>query len=263
VAALSKNDLDPFRVIVGVLVNRADSDLFVGVSTATGLRFDLRMSDEQAATHKTRIRALLPRILNAYDAMDDQARLTAARVALANFAPSYWETKDRAIAALSAAGWQLRGEDLVVSSPDVREMFFPKGSPWDAHVVLRDVLGEAKATLTVVDAYADGTLFQMLASRPLAGLTIRILCTKYATSVAAEARTFMAQHAGVAVKVREAKDFHDRFIIIDEEACVHVGASIKDAGKTAFMVSRVQDPDNLAAILATLGGSWRTAKQLL
>ncbi len=262
-AGSSKNDLDPFRVIVGVLVNRGDSDLMVGVSTATGLRFDLTLSDEQAATHKTRVRALLPRICAAYDALDDQARLAAARVALANFAPAYWETKERVVAALAAAGWVMQGDELVVGSQDVREMFFPSGSPWDAHVVLRGVFAEAKESLTIVDAYDDGTVFQMLAARPLTGLTVRILCARYAPAVAAAARAFMGQHAGVTVEVRQAKDFHDRFIIIDEQACVHVGASIKDAGKTAFMVSRVEDPANVHAILEALRSSWAGATQLV
>jgi hypothetical protein len=261
--ALPKSDLDPFRVIVGILANRGESDLLVSVTSAAGLRVDLQMSGEQAATHKTRIRALLPRIFGAYDMLDDQAKLTAAAVALRNFGTSYRETRNRTVAALSAIGWEVRGDDLVVGSADLREMFFPKGSPWDAHVALRGVFAEANTTLAIVDAYADGTIFQMVSARPLAGLTIKILCSAYAPAVVAEAKTFMGQHGGVAVEVRRATDFHDRFVVIDQQSCVHVGASIKDAGKTAFMVSRVEDPDNLAAILASLNTSWDAATKLL
>ena len=81
--------------------------------------------------------------------------------------------------------------------------------------------------------------------------------------MAAEAKTFMAQHSGVKVEVRQGKDFHDRFIIIDDRSCVHVGASIKDAGKTAFMVSRVEDEENRLAILTAIRTSWRSATQLI
>lgn len=95
----------------------------------------------------------------------------------------------------------LQGNDLVVGSADLREMFFPKGSPWDAHVALRTVFDEAKSTLAIVDAYADGTIFQMLARRSLAGLAVRILCSKYASSLGAEAKAFMAQHPGVTIEV--------------------------------------------------------------
>jgi hypothetical protein len=143
-------------------------------------------------------------------------------------------------------------------------MFFPKGSQWDGHVVLRGILGEANVVLTIVDPYTDGTVFQMLSLRPLAGLTVRLLCGRSAPAVAAEARRFMAQHHGVSVEVRQqGRDFHDRFILIDDRSCVHVGASIKDAGNTAFMVSRVEDPDNLNAILAAVSAAWTAATNVL
>ena len=105
--------------------------------------------------------------------------------------------------------------------------------------------------------------FSCSLARPLDGLNVRILCSKYASSVVTEAKAFMAQHSGVTVEVRVAKDFHDRFVVIDSSSCVHVGASIKDAGKTACMVSRVEDPANSAAIIAALETSWNAAAVLL
>ena len=222
------------------------------------------MSERDAGTHKTRIRALLPRILAAYDQLGDAARLAVANVALRNFGPSYPDTRDRAINALALAGWKVQGQELVIGSPELREMFFPKGSQWDGHVVLRSVFNEAQHNLTIVDPYTDGTVFQMLAARPLEELRVRILCgVSGPAAVAAEAQRFMAQHPGVTVEVRQGKDFHDRFVVIDDRSCVHVGASIKDAGKTAFMVNRVEDERNLQAIIGALDAAWKAAKHLL
>jgi hypothetical protein len=113
-------------------------------------------------------------------------------------------------------------------------MFFPKGSPWDGFVVIRDVFAEATATITVIDAYCDGTVFKMLAQRPLDKLHIRILCSKGADAVSAEAKAFTAQHPGATAEVRKTKDCHDRFILLDGKTCIHIGASIRDAGKTAW-----------------------------
>jgi hypothetical protein len=259
----AKNNLDPFRVIVGVLATRGDSDLLVSVVSATGLRVDLRLSEREDANHRTRIRALLPRIFAVYDELDDPARLAAANVALGNFSPAYPDTKARAVEALARAGWEVRGDALVVGSPDLREMFFPKGSPWDAHVALREIFKEAQTTLTIVDSYPNSIVFQMLLTRPLPGLTVRILCGAKGPAVAAEAKSFMSQNPGVTVEVRQGKDFHDRFIVIDEQSCVHVGASIKDAGKTAFMVSRVEDQEIRKAILTAIRTSWESALPLL
>ncbi|MDP1990065.1 MAG: hypothetical protein Q8K00_03505 [Syntrophales bacterium] len=237
--------------------------MLVGVVNATGIRVDLTMSEQQQYSHKTRIRTLLPRIFAAYDELSSEAQLAAANVAFRNFGPSYPDTRARAIEALALAGWRVEGDRLEVTSPELREMFFPKGSPWDAHVVLRGVFSEAKSTLTIIDSYTDGVVFQMLASRPLNGLTVRILCGTSGPAVAAEAKAFLRQYSGVTVEVRQAKDFHDRFIIVDERTCVHVGTSIKDAGKTGFMVSRVEDSDNVTAILSALATAWSSASVLL
>lgn len=257
-----RSRLDPFRVIIGVLATRGDSDLLVGVVNATGIRVDLTMSGQQDYSNKTRIRTLLPRIFAAYDELTSEVQLAAANVSFRNFGSSYHETKARAVEALALAGWRVEGDRLEVTSPELREMFFPKGSPWDAHVVLRGVFSEARSTLTIVDPYTNGVVFQMLVSRPLLGLTVRILCGVSGPAVAAEAETFVRQHNGVTVEVRQAKDFHDRFIIIDERTCIHVGASIKDAGKTGFMVSRVEDSGNATAILSALAAAWSSARVL-
>jgi hypothetical protein len=36
-------------------------------------------------------------------------------------------------------------------------------------------------------------------------------------------------------------DFHDRFIIIDEKEVYHIGASLKDAGKKSFGVTKIEE----------------------
>lgn len=38
-------------------------------------------------------------------------------------------------------------------------------------------------------------------------------------------------------------DFHDRFLIIDKVEVYHIGASIKDAGKKSFGITKIEDED--------------------
>ena len=61
------------------------------------------------------------------------------------------------------------------------------------------------------------------------------------------------------IEVRRAKDFHDRFVVLDGARCVHIGASINGAGKTAFMISAVEDPANRGALLQQIESSWSAA----
>jgi hypothetical protein len=245
--------LDPFRALIGVLERRCNSDALRAAANSAGLVFDSSISDREAHSHTTRIRALVPRILQAYDSLDEQDQLSAARAVLVS-------THDAKIAAtLEKLGWSVQDGELVVQAVDVREVFFPKGSQWDAHVVLRGLFAEATRELTVVDAYADTTIFQMLSGWSVAGLKVRVLCSKSAPAIAAEAVSFMAQYPAVVIETRQSSDFHDRFLVIDGKACVHVGSSLKDAGRTACMISRVEDDVPRKALLKALEEAWAGA----
>ncbi len=245
--------LDPFRALIGVLEKRGNSDTIRAAANSAGLIFDSSLSEKDTFPHTTQIRALVPRILKAYDALGEQDQLSVARTILVS-------THDAEIdAILEKLGWSVQNGDLVVKTPDVREVFFPKGSPWDAHVILQGLFAEANRELAIIDAYADTTIFQILSRRPVAGLVVSILCSKYAAALSAEAPRFAAQYIGVAIEIRQSRDFHDRFIIIDANTCVHVGASIKDAGKTACMISRVEDDVTRSALLNALATAWAGA----
>ncbi len=45
---------------------------------------------------------------------------------------------------------------------------------------------------------------------------------------------------------------HDRFMILDERTCYHIGASIKDAGNKSFAISKIEDKENISDILERL-----------
>lgn len=245
--------LDPFHTIIGVLEKRGNSDVIRAAANVAGLIFDSSLSEKDTYSHTTRIRALVPRILKAYDALDEQDQLSVARTVLVS-------ANDEEIAVtLEKLGWSIQNGDLAVKTPEVREVFFPKGSPWDAHVVLQGLFAEATRELTIVDAYADTTIFQMLSRRPMTGLIVHILCSKYASALSAEAKRFGAQYGGVTIEIRQSRDFHDRFVVIDGNTCVHIGASIKDAGRTACMISRIEDDVTRSALLNALATAWTEA----
>jgi hypothetical protein len=44
-----------------------------------------------------------------------------------------------------------------------------------------------------------------------------------------------------ALRIVENHDFHDRFIIVDDKDVYAVGASLKDAGRNCFEVSKNED----------------------
>ena len=54
------------------------------------------------------------------------------------------------------------------------------------------------------------------------------------------------------LKLRKMKMIHDRFIILDKKEGYLIGASLKDAGKKCFGVTKLQDSDTIKGILERL-----------
>ena len=71
-----------------------------------------------------------------------------------------------------------------------------------------------------------------------------------------EATKFRAQYPGIKLEVRRTREFHDRFLVLDESKCYHLGASIKNAGNPVFMITVLEDADNVRALMAQQAQSW-------
>ncbi len=245
---------------MGLLRAHKDADKLLVAAEAAGLHFAADPGEEQGGTHKTRIRVLAPRILAAYDDLSGDERLVAGQAALRALRDDGFDM-EAVSQSFNAAGWELRDTGFVVRSPETRELFFPKGSQWDAFVVLRDLMARAGERIIVVDPYCDDTVFEMLA-QPRDGLTLEILCSRTSAGpLVGAARRFREQYPGVTVRVRATRDFHDRFVVLDDDTCIHVGASINHAGRTAFMVSVVEDHANRDALLQQIRASWQNATE--
>lgn len=140
-----------------------------------------------------------------------------------------------------------------------REVFFVKGSDHDAYVHIRSILQTARNNLFVIDPYMDGSIYQILGTLTATPMNVRILTSKHPPDFALETKKFVKQHYGFAVELRATRDFHDRFIFLDQSKCYLLGASIKDAGNKAFTVVPLQEPSILQFILNHASQVWATA----
>ena len=95
----------------------------------------------------------------------------------------------------------------------------------------------------------DSSIFKVLATIPSIGLRIQVLSFNLPNDFMLEAKKFLGQYSHFSIEVRKTKEFHDRFIIVDGKQCHHIGASIKDAGSRVFMISQLEDPANVAALI--------------
>ncbi len=136
-----------------------------------------------------------------------------------------------------------------------RQGVFFAGQTFDALSVATQIFATAKTRLLLIDGYVGTDTLNLL---PTTGIQIDIL-TKPPLSpqVRTLCQAFKAQHGALAVKTSSA--FHDRFVVIDNAAVYHFGASIKDLGKKTFMFSLIEEPDILTALHAKLSTEWSNA----
>jgi len=264
------SEFDPFRVVLGFASEAGNADLFVTTFNGVGLTYDVGLSGKDDFSHNLRIRALSPRVLSSYDGLSPEAKLAAANAATGKFlsrihqlqkVPDYKGLPERMLNALKNIGWGFQDDRLVALDPEVREMFFPKGSQWDAFVAIRDVVNKAQSNLMLVDPFCDSAFFGILHSSTARPKAVQLLCRKNPAALKAEAQAFGAQHQ-MGIELRTSSDFHDRFLVVDRAACVHLGASINHAGSRAFMISTVEDARNRDALIKALDEAWKAGAQI-
>ena len=72
------SEFDPFRVVVSFASEADSADLFIESFTGIGLTFDVNLVSADSCSRGKRIRALRPRVLEAYGGLSTEAKLAAA-----------------------------------------------------------------------------------------------------------------------------------------------------------------------------------------
>jgi hypothetical protein len=113
---------------------------------------------------------------------------------------------------------------------------FFEGQVFDAWMFVSDLVKSAEKSIILIDNYIDDTVLKLLSKRQ-PGVSITLYTRKITPDLALEAEKFNNQYKGIEIRVLTT--FHDRFLIIDETALYHIGASLKDLGKKWFAFSRI------------------------
>lgn len=261
---------DPWGPISATLFSTSNSDLvqttieFGGIPVAWPV-----LDDRTGYSHGTRIRAFRPLIQEAYAKLPDQEKgrftQTVAKRLLESRAVRD-ELRAQMLDSLNAIGWTIT-DDGVLTTQDalVSEQFFPAGTVFDAYVAIRSILQQARRRILIVDAYIGSTIFVTLGAASRTPPAVDVLTTEKAIKpdFELEAKAFRQQFPGLQLEVRTTPEFHDRFIVIDGSEYYHVGASIKDAGKRAFLISRLRDQPIVDLVRQYVESVWKAATKRL
>lgn len=117
-----------------------------------------------------------------------------------------------------------------------KQGIFYDGQVYDAYIFISDLIKTANKNIVLIDNYIDDTVLTLLSKRNTK--TNVIIYTK---NISKQLELDLKKHNTQydQIKIKEFKNAHDRFLIIDETEIYHIGASLKDLGKKWFAFSKL------------------------
>ena len=117
-----------------------------------------------------------------------------------------------------------------------KQGIFYDGEIFDAYVFINDLLKFAKEEIVLIDNYIDESVFILFSK--YSNIKVKIYTKTITKQLNLDFQKYQLQYNNI--ELREFRNSHDRFLIIDKKEIYHLGASIKDLGKKWFAFSKFE-----------------------
>ncbi len=122
------------------------------------------------------------------------------------------------------------------SLPPMQGVFYD-GQVFDAKVFAAKHILSAKKSILLIDSWVDVVTLELLAKKAK-GVAVEIVASRRGNKISpSDMAMFNRQYGGLSV--RTSKNFHDRFLIIDDKVLYLIGASLKDLGWKCFAFTKL------------------------
>ena len=128
--------------------------------------------------------------------------------------------------------------DYIADHEESSQKIFFSGQIFDAFNLFTSIIGQAEKKIILIDGYVDVDTLNILAKKKK-GVTVTIYTLPSAKITKKDVETFNKQYPKLTIE--HTTEFHDRFLILDDNIGYHIGASVKDAGKKCFGISKIED----------------------
>lgn len=136
--------------------------------------------------------------------------------------------------------------NYMAANTEIKQNIFYDGQIYDAFSFIVGLIQKAKKEIILIDNYVDINTLNILCKKNQ-GVDVVIVTAGKGNLPAKDITKFNAQYPKLSVKTT--KDFHDRFLILDKTEVYHIGASIKDAGKKSFGITKIEDKDLIQSLI--------------
>lgn len=139
--------------------------------------------------------------------------------------------------------------EYIFDHQEANQKVFFDGQIYDVFSLIVSLIQKADNEITLIDGYVDvGTL--NLLSKKKDNVAVTIYTHNRTRLSELDVNSFNAQYPELEVKYTDV--FHDRFLILNRRIAYHIGASLKDAGKKCFGITKIDDAGITRDILQRL-----------
>ena len=207
--------------------------------------------------------AMLSAVLKSNTAITVSIRImdafVAMRRALATIAPLLSRLEATERRQLKLEDSQARNEErfkMILDAMQDKEFppqkVFFDGQIYDAFDQMKKFVRMAKKELIIIDPYFADCVLPLVAQKRKGVLVLVVKNSRNRLLHDVDVAQFNAQYAN-SLSVKVSDRFHDRFLVIDRTALIHVGASLNHLGEKCFAFSSL-DKSNIPDILAKISG---------
>ena len=241
---LTREELDNLRCQIGTLAGQ-DTD------SSIGRTYLPHVYTEQGV-------AMLSGVLRSKVAIDASVRIMRAFVEMRHFiadnAHMFEQIRsiDHRLGSLERSTDERfeRVFDYMETHEAPSQRVFFEGQVYEAFELLISLTRRAKREIVLVDGYVDTGTLNILSKKELS-VAVTVWTHPKTNLTEGDVATFNAQYPTLMVK--HTTSFHDRFLILDGTDGYLVGASLKDAGKKRFAITKLEDSSIIGSIVAALG----------
>jgi hypothetical protein len=112
---------------------------------------------------------------------------------------------------------------------------FFDGQIFDAYKFISDIIRTANKSIVLIDNYIDDSVLTLFSKRNK-NVQVTIFTKEISKQLSLDVTKYNLEYTPIELK--EFKQSHDRFLIIDNKELYHFGASLKDLGKSWFAFSK-------------------------
>ncbi len=121
------------------------------------------------------------------------------------------------------------------SSLELKQGIFFNNEIFDAYVFISDLIKSAKESIILIYNYIDESILTLFSKNQ--NIKIQIFTSTISKQLQLDINKYNQQYSNLEVKIT--KNFHDRFMILDDNNVYHIGASLKDLGNKIFAFSKI------------------------